>query len=241
MDSGIKLLVFLILGACPFFIDSYINYVLIVAYLLVATYLTRIKFSVIIKNIAAYILIIILPYTFGLLMAVGVAKITGNEMIALYNSINEVVIRLFQLFLLWYAGILYFNSTKIESVLGVFDKLLSPLKRIGVPVSDFLKVIMCVIKELKELGPEVKKSFSESASVIFGKGQSLSTGKLKAISQLLVAFIVNSFERIGKVEEYVKQVQDKDLFNYQFAISKADVLAVISIIFLVIGMIMLPY
>ncbi|UTW70580.1 hypothetical protein KHA80_10360 [Anaerobacillus sp. HL2] len=61
---------------------------------------------------------------------------------------------------------------------------------------------MCVIKELKELGPGLRRALLR----VWGKKireSSLKT-KIKGISYVLVSFIVNSFERLDVVEEYVK-------------------------------------
>ena len=239
MDSGVKLLVILILGVIPFFIDSSVNFTLLVAYLVFATFLSGIQLPIILKNILGYIIIIILPYAFGLLMAIGVSKITGQEPMLFYSSLEDVALRLFQLFILWYVGILYFNTTKPENFLGLFDKLLSPLKRIGVPVSDFLLVIMCVINHLKELAPEVKESFAHDISQIFGKKRNISKRKMEGVSKMLVVFIVNSFQRLGNLEEYIKQVENKDLFNYQFNLNKLDILAIFSIVILLGSMLFL--
>ena len=232
MDSGIKLLIFLVLGIVPFFISCYVNFLLLLTYLLIATVLTRIQLRVIIKNILAYIVIIIFPYVFGLLMATGIAGLTGSNLAPSIGSPEEISLRLFKLFILWYVGILYFNSTKIESVLGLFDKLLSPFKRIGVPVSDFLKVIMCVINELRELAPEVKKSFSDKVSGMFGKRKEPSKSNIKGISQIISSFIVDSFQRLGRVEEYIEQVENEDLFGYEPVIAKKDVFGLISVLLL---------
>jgi energy-coupling factor transporter transmembrane protein EcfT len=241
MNSGVKFFIFMILGIVPFFITSYLGFILLLSYLLVATILTKIKISMIIKSIIAYMIIIILPYTIGLLMVVLISKITGGDLTTLYNSFDEVALRLFKLFILWYVSLIFFNSTSTEVVLGLFAKLLSPLNKIGVPVLDFLKVIMCVINELKELAPDVKRAFSESVSQIFNNKKGLSKGSIKGISHVLVSFIVNSFQRLGKVEEYVKQLENKELFNYKFSLTRVDFLAVFSLILLLGGITFLEY
>lgn len=57
--------------------------------------------------------------------------------------------------------------------------------------------------------------------------------KITVISNVLVAFIVNSFQRLDEVEEYVRQVESKDLFTYKCTISKAEVLLVMSFVLLI--------
>ena len=233
MDSGIKLLIVLVLGVVPFFIDGYVNYFLLLSYLAIATLMARIQLKVLIKNIAAYVAIIIFPYAMGIFIAVSISKLTGNGLVALQGSLADVSLRLFQLFILWYVGILYLNSTKVEQVLGLFDKLLAPLKSIGLPVTDFLKVILCVINELKELAPEAKRTFFEGVSHLAGQRKSLSQSRLRGISQVIAGYIVNSFARLDQLEEHVKRIEKEDVFNYRFNFSKTDFFALLSLILLI--------
>ncbi len=233
MDSGIKLLMVLVLGIVPFLMEGYFNYFLLLSYLAVATFMARIQLKVLIKNIAAYVVIIIFPYAMGIFMAVAISRLTGNSLVAFQGSLADVSLRLFQLFIIWYAGILYFNSTKVEQVLGLFDKLLAPLKSIGLPVTDFLKAILCVINELKELAPEAKRTFFESLSHLAGHRKSLSKSRLRGISLVIVDFIVNSFARLDQLEEHIKKVEKEDIFNYKFNFSKTDFFAILSLLLLI--------
>ncbi|OIJ14079.1 hypothetical protein BKP35_07710 [Anaerobacillus arseniciselenatis] len=231
MDSGVKLFVAFVLGVIPFFIDNYFNFIVLACYLLLITLWFGAKLREMMKSMTIYMFIIIIPYIFGLLMASLVSTFVQNDISSIYSAYDDVALRLVQLFLLWYATSLYFHSTATEDVVATFDKVLSPLKRVGLPVTDFLKVVMCVIKELKALGPGVKKSFSESMKHI--SEQSSWKDKIKGISYILVSFIVNSFERLDEVEEYVKQVETKDLFTYKCKISKSDALLLMSFIMLI--------
>ncbi|WNF36700.1 hypothetical protein RJD24_20145 [Bacillaceae bacterium IKA-2] len=235
IDSGVKLSIAFVLGIIPFLITSQINFIILAGYLLLTTFFYGASMRDMMKSMALYMFIIIVPYIFGLLMATLVSKVTGSDMAMVYGSYQEVALRLIQLFLLWYASSLYFFSTSTVDVVGVFDRVLSPLKRMGVPVTDFLKVIMCVIKELKELAPEVKKSFTGSMGKLTKKSSWKS--KINVISDVLVSFIVDSFQRLDEVEEYVRQVESKDLFNYKCKISKREVLLVISFVVLIGSMI----
>lgn len=230
MDSGVKLFVVAVLGILPFFITSYASLVLVASYFLLATFLFGIRFSEMKKSMAAYIIFILVPYGFGLLIAILVSGISGSDPVVIY-SYQGVTLRMLRLFLLWYATSLYFHSTPTEDVIGVFERLLSPLKRIGVPVSDSLKIVMCVTKELKNLAPNVQKSFTESMEQI-SKNASLKS-KITAISYMLVSFIVNSFQRLEDVEDYVRQVDAKDLFAYKCSIAKSELLLVLSLMLLV--------
>jgi energy-coupling factor transport system permease protein len=55
---------------------------------------------------------------------------------------------------------------------------------------------------------------------------------VKGISQIIVSLIVNSFEKLDKIESFVEQVKPEDLYGYRFKLSKNDGFAVVSFILL---------
>ncbi|MBB5174309.1 hypothetical protein [Texcoconibacillus texcoconensis] len=228
IDSGYKFFIAVTLGVIPFFIDHYLSFILLSLYLFLSTYIYGARLREMMKSMVAYLIIIIVPYMFGLLMATVVSTVSGTDMSMVYGSYQDVGLRLVQLFLLWYATSLFFFSTPTEEIVGVFDRVLTPLKRLGVPVRDFLKVIMCVVNELKHLGPGVKESFTNSMTKLSEKSSWRT--KIRVISNILVAFIVDSFKRLDEVEEYVNQVEAEDLFTYKVVISKSELFLFISFV-----------
>lgn len=235
IDSGYKLFIAVTLGIIPFFIDHYLSFILLGLYLFASTFIYRARLREMIKSMIAYLIIIIVPYMFGLLMAAIVSAVSGTDMSMVYGSYQDVALRLVQLFLLWYATSLFFFSTPTEEIVGVFDRVFTPLKRLGVPVNDFLKVIMCVVNELKQLGPGVKKSFTTSMTKLSEKSKWRT--KIKVISDILVAFIVDSFKRLDEVEEYVNRIDAEELFTYKSVISKSEIILFMSFIVLIYTMV----
>ena len=231
VDSGYKFIIAMILGTVPFFLDHYLSFVLLGVYLFLSTFLYGARLKDMFKSMTAYLIIILFPYLFGLGMAAIVSSFSSTDFSMVYGSFDDVTLRLVQLFLLWYATSLFFFSTGTEEIVGVFDFVLTPLKKIGVPVEDFLKVIMCVVNELKQLGPAVKKSFTENMAGF--KEKSTWRAKVVQISDVLVAFIVDSFQRLDEVEAYVNEVDARTLFTYRAALSKSEIALFISFIALI--------
>ena len=231
IDSGYKFIIALILGTIPFFLDHQFSFILLAVYLFTSTFLYGARLKDMFKSMAAYLIIILFPYLFGLGMAAIVSAFSATDFGMVYGSFEDVTLRLIQLFLLWYATSLFFFSTSTEEIVGVFDFMLTPLKKMGVPVEDFLKVIMCVVNELKQLGPSVKKSFANSMKG-FSENETW-RAKIAQISDVLVAFIVDSFQRLDEVEKYVNEVDAKALFTYRAALSKSELALFISFIGLI--------
>jgi len=237
MDSGVKLFFAFILSIIPFLCENQISFIIISAYLIFITIFSGMKVRTVLTSFTAYFIIVVFPFLFGFLISLLFYQISGNAMFTYYQQISDTAIRMFQLFLLWYIGCIYFNTTPMKSFIGLFDKILTPFKRFGVPVEDHLKVIMCVIKVLTQIGPEVKRSFTESMSSMSDNKKWWSRINIKGISGIIVNFIVNSFKRMDAIEKYVKEVNAADLYNYRLKVSRLDIVASVSfviVVFLVI-------
>lgn len=231
MDGLVKLVMATMLAVMPFFSQKQESFGILSVYLLIVTLASRIKPRTLLISAASYGIIVLMPYLFGLLMS-GLFDLFSAKDLFAYQEPYEIFLRLVRLFLLWYISILYFHSTPMKTVLGLLDKLMTPLKIIGVPVTDYLKVVMCIVLELKETAPEVKKSLEESMRTAIGGGGRKIKINIKGISQILVTLIVNSFEKLDKIESFVEKVNTDDLYNYSFKLSKRDGLAVLSFILL---------
>ncbi len=199
-------------------------------YLVLVTLILGIKLRTLLISAASYCVIVLFPYFFGLLMNGLFYSLSKNDLFAYHQGPYEIFLNLFRLFIIWYVSILYFHTTPMKTVIGLLDKLFTPLKLVGVPVTDYLKVVMCIVLELKETGYEVTKSLGESMrSMMEGSRWKLKIN-IKGISQIIVSLIVNSFEKLDRIESFVEKVNPDDLYNYSFKLSKSDVLGVLSLV-----------
>gem|GEM_PF-804925 len=232
MDGLIKFILAIMLASMPFLFEQQMSFGILSVYLLIATLVLRIKFRTLLLSAASYCIIVLMPYLFGFLMNSLLYSFTNNELFTYNQGTYEIVLRLFRLFIIWYVSILYFHTTPIKTIIGLVDKLFFPLKLIGVPVKDYLKVVMCIFLELKGMGTEIKKNFVDSArSTIGGKNENFKM-KMKGVSQIIVSLLVNSFEKLDKIQSFVEKVSPEDLYHYKFNVSKRDVVAVMSFILL---------
>lgn len=232
MDGLIKLILSTGLAILQFFIQAPMSFGIVIFYLVIATLVSKIKPRTLLISAASYGIVVLIPYFFGLLMNGLLYWFTSNDLFAYHQGLYETVLRPLRLFLLWYISILYFQNTPMKTVIGLADKLLKPLKLIGVPVADYLKVAMCVVLELTEMGAEVKKRLEQSMRSAQREAGKFSIN-VKGISQIIVSLILNSFDKLDKIENYVEKVNPDDLYNYRFRVSISDGVAVLSFILLV--------
>lgn len=232
IDALIKLILATVLAIIPFFLEKQVSLGILTGYLLIATFATRIKFRTLLISATSYFIIVLIPYLFGYLMSELLYLFTNNELFAYNEGSYEVFLRLFRLFVIWYVSILYFHTTPTKTVIGLMDKLLFPLTLIGVPIKDYLKIVMCIVVELKGKGTEIKNSFIDSARSAIGGNKIELKSKIKGISHIIVSLLINSFEKINEIQSVVENVNPDELYNYKFKISLSDIVVVLSSIIL---------
>lgn len=177
MDGLLKFIFAVVLACMPFFLHKQASIGLLSVYLIFVTLISKIKSRTLLISGTSYCIIVMLPYFFGLLMNGLFYSFSHNEMFAYHQGPYEIFLRLFRLLVIWYVSILYFHTTPMKTVIGLLDKLFTPLKLVGVPVADYLKIVMCIVLELKETGSEVTKSLGESMRSVMGEPK----GNLKSM------------------------------------------------------------
>jgi len=232
IDGLVKFILATLLASIPFFLEHKMSFLIISVYLLIATLVSRIKLRTLLLSVTSYCIIVLIPYLFGFLMNGLFYTFTNSELFIYKQDTYAIVLRLFRLFIIWYVSILYFHTTPIKTVIGLLDKLFFPLKLLGVPVEDYLKIVMCIVLELKGMGTEMKKNFVESARSVIGGSNEKFKIKIKGISQIIVSLLVNSFEKLDKIQSFVEKVNPDDLYHYKFKISQREVVIVLSFILL---------
>lgn len=232
IDGLIKFVLTAALACLPFFIVKQMNYVILSVFLLGAAFVLRVRLRTLMVSAASYGIIVLLPYFFGLLLSSILYLMTDNALFRVYQGYYEVSLRLFRLSVVWYVSMLYFYTTPISTVIGLLDKLFSPLKFLGVPVADYLKVVMCIVIELKETGTDVVKNLRESMRSNIGSEKKKFQINITGISQIIVSLIVNSFEKLDKVQSFVENANPDDLYGYSFKITKRDIAVIFSFVLL---------
>lgn len=238
IDGFIKFIQAIVLASMPFLLLKPMSIGLLSVYLLIVTFFSGIKSRSLIMSAMSYCIVFLFPYLFGLLTNTLLYYFSGSDAFSYHQSSYEIFLRLFRLFIIWYVSILYFHTTEMKTVIGLLDKLLTPLKLVGVPVSDYLKVVMCIVLELTEMGSEVKKSLGESMRTAIGGSKWKFKINMKGISQIIVSLIVNSFEKLDKIESFVAKSAADDLYHYRFKLSINDVISVLGF-FLLISLILM--
>lgn len=225
MDGLIKLVLFITLALMPFYFVKALSFALLTGYLLIITLLSGIKMRTLFISASSYFIIVLIPYLFGLMINIFISFLSNGY--AYTQESAQILLRLLRLFIMWFLSILYFQTTPMKTVLGLLDRFLFPLKLAGLPVQDYLKVVMCAVLELKNTGAELKESLAKSMRSVLGgeKAKFMFKLNIKALSQVIVSLIVNSFGKLDRVEKLVENVNPADLYGYFFRLTKREIIA----------------
>lgn len=231
IDGLIKLIMAIGLTVIPFLCETPLSFLLIFFYLAMATLISKIKPRTLLISAASYGIVVLIPYSFGLLMNVLLHQLFPNAILAYQQGLYESFLRLLRFFLLWYISILYFQTTPVKTVVGILEKIMRPLQAMGVPVKDYLKIVMLAVAELTEMGTEMKASLARHMRSVQRETGRFSIN-IKGIAQMIIALISSSFGRLDKIENDIEQVNPEELYHYHFSLSLQDAGAGLSFILL---------
>lgn len=230
MDAGIKLIITLFLAIIPFFCIKPLSFAALILFFLQASALSGIKIPALLKNVVAYLIIIILPLVFGIAVQALIGLISENASATAY-SYHDLTLRVIRLFFLWYVTSLYIMTTPVEPFLGLLDKILTPLKLLRVPVSSFLNTLRFVMAVLGDMGARFISSYKELLSSYQNKSKKGFSKLMKDIVKVLVSLITESLADTEKVQNMIETESDRG-YSYTFKVNKSDLFAVFLLIVL---------
>lgn len=200
-DPRIKTVAMVLFVVSVFFADNLLSYAFLLVGVLLSCLLSRISFRVIAKGlkpvlfIAIFMALINVFFTKGQvpLLALGFLQIYPEGLIAAVY----IVIRLFCLV----AGtsILLTYTTSPNVLCDAIESLLSPLKKIRVPVHDFAMMMTIALRFIPTLIEETDKIMSAQKA----RGANFETGSLfsraKALLPVLIPLLVSAIRRASEL------------------------------------------
>ena len=233
IDGLLKFMLAVGLAVFPFFFQNYWSFIVLAIYLTFITVILRIKLKILIIGITSYCIMVLIPCLFGIAVQSFLLSRTDNSLLLINQDISQLLVRLICLLIVWYVSMLFFYTTQLKTIMGLLEKLLSPLRLIGVPVKDYLKIILCIVLELQEKGAQIKEAVLNSARSFSSKSGTLRIN-FQGISKFIVSLLVNSLQELENIENMVKNISDEQLGSYKFAFSKKEGIALLSFVFLTV-------
>ncbi len=229
LDAGLKAGMALILTILAIVCQNQLSLLIIFLYLGLATFLLGSNFQFFLKNLISYGLIFLFPYFFGITLSVLFGYLFSNNAYVPDLVIKDTLLRMAKIFFVWYIGSLYICSTPLNSMLGMLKKVFSPLNSLGVPISKYLSIIMCIVIQLKESVSGFKNNAVEQARIIFKDKNMCFQTRIKEISNILVSFIADSLHKTEEIQTLVEQTNSNN-FAYCMIVSRKEIFAILSFI-----------
>ena len=199
LDPRTKLILVIVYIVALFCAKSYVSYAVVAAFLILCMCLSRIRLRVIVKGLKPLLLIIVLTGLLNMFYTPGrelvhfwIFTITWEGLRNAVFMISRIVMLIFGTFLLTY-------TTSPIALTDAMELLMSPLKRIKVPVHE-LSMMMCIaLRFIPTLISETDKIISAQKA----RGAEFDTGNLiqkaKAMLPLLVPLFISAFRRADEL------------------------------------------
>jgi len=199
LDPRTKLVLLIVYIVALFSAESYISYAVVLAALLTCIFISKIKMKVMLKGMKPLIIIIALTavlnmfYTEGtVLVEFWIFTITKEGLKAAFFMVLRIMMLICGTFMLTY-------TTSPLSLTDGLERILSPLKKIKLPVHELSMMMSIALRFIPTLIEETDKIMSAQKA----RGADFETGNLfqkaKALIPLLVPLFISAFRRADEL------------------------------------------
>lgn len=196
MDPRVKILLNLLYMVAIFLVQSYFGYALMLAYLLISIFASRIPLKSVLKSVKGIIFLALFTAIINLFFVKSGKLLVDWWIFKIYDDgINfavKMIVRL--VFLVTSASLLTLTTTPVDLTHGI-ESLLKPLTWIKVPVDEFALIMSITLRFIPTLMDETDRIIRAQKA----RGASFDTGGLiaraKAFVPILIPLLVNAFRR----------------------------------------------
>lgn len=200
LDARVKLLLTILYVISIFFVNSYFGFMVQAVMLISIILIARLPFISIIKSIRVIIFMILFTSLINLFFIKDGVVLWEWEIFTITKRGVHTTIKMILRLVLLISGssILSLTTTPVALSDGI-ESLLSPLKKIKVPVRDIAMTMSITLKFIPILFDETNKIISAQKA----RGASFDTGGLfqraKSLLPVLIPLFVNSFRRADEL------------------------------------------
>ena len=196
-DPRIKIIIALLLIVTSFLCDSILSFGALLLTMAIITAISKIPVKIIFRAIRPLMIILVFTMLINLFWTQGEQKLFSFWIITVYaEGVRSAVFMLIRIFSLVMAStILITYTTTPIALTDAIESLLSPLKKIKVPVHDFAMMMTIAFRFIPTLVDETEKIMAAQKA----RGADFSSGSLmkraKALIPILIPLFVSAFRR----------------------------------------------
>ncbi len=199
LDSRTKLIWVVLYIVALFCAKSYVSYALVAVVLILLLCLSSIRLGVIVKGLKPLLIIIILTGLLNLFYTEGTTLVSFWIFTITAEGVRNAIFMIARIIMLIFGTFLLTYTTSPIALTDAMEHLLSPLKRIGLPVHE-LAMMMCIaLRFIPTLISETDKIISAQKA----RGADFESGNLlrraKALVPILVPLFISAFRRADEL------------------------------------------
>ena len=195
LDPRCKLLMTVVYIAALFTAESYVSYATMLVVTGVCIALSRIPLKVILRGLKPLWIIIALTAVLNMFFTPGRELVSFWKITITYEGLVRAVFMVLRITMLIAGTFLLTYTTSPIALTDAIERLLSPLKKLHVPVHTFAMMMTISLRFIPTLLEETDKIMTAQKA----RGASFSEGNLvqraKALVPILVPLLVSSFHR----------------------------------------------
>ena len=232
MDPGVKTGLVILFAVILFWSKTPLGFAVILLYILLVTVFSGLSFRILLRNLLYLSVALIVPYLFGFIFSIGGALLNPGGFSVEGIDFPAIALKFGRLILLGHMGSIYMYTTPFGRIVGMLNKLLTPVQRCGAPVRDYLKILICIRAELPNA---IKRSrdtvarWRDPAGTV--KRRSLKS-KIEGMAHIIASQILQSFQEIERIQRLIDETDCAELDAFRFKVSNVDIMALISLILL---------
>lgn len=200
LDPRIKIILSIIYIINLFLIDQYFGYVFVIIFTAITILASKIQLRYIYKGLKPIFILLIITAIMNILMTPGQSLVFKYGIIKVYkeglNIAGFMVLRL--VFLIVGTSLLTLTTSPIELTDGL-EKLMSPLKKIGISSHDLAMMMTIALRFIPTLIDETDKIMKAQMA----RGADFESGNLlqrsKNLIPVLVPLFISSFRRADEL------------------------------------------
>ncbi|MBA5851733.1 energy-coupling factor transporter transmembrane protein EcfT [Clostridium sp. cel8] len=201
LDPRVKILISIVYIIDLFIVNNFRGYIFIVLFTFIAIAISKVKFAYIYKGLKPILILALITAVLNIFMTTGVnPPLFKWKFISIYREglivAAFMVLRL--VFLIIGTSLLTLTTSPIELTDGI-EKLLNPMKKIGVPAHELAMMMTIALRFIPTLMDETDKIMKAQMA----RGADFESGNLvhraKSIIPILVPLFISSFRRADEL------------------------------------------
>ncbi|AZV58720.1 energy-coupling factor transporter transmembrane component T [Clostridium sp. AWRP] len=201
LDPRVKILISLIYIVDLFIVNSFKGYIFIVLFTIISILISKIQFSYIYKGLKPIFILVVITAVLNIFMTTGInPPLFKWKFLVVYKEglVMAAFMAIRLIFLIIGTSLLTLTTSPIE-LTDAIEKLLNPMKKIGVPAHELAMMMTIALRFIPTLMDETDKIMKAQMA----RGADFQSGNIiqraKNLIPILVPLFISSFRRADEL------------------------------------------